>query len=231
MLLDFPRIEVPNSIAQVCSFSLKNNRTSTSEIIKVIEKDDFLSLHIKNSYKDKLKKGNVSTLISSMGLEGIRNRLTETYIHHARYGKFQMQDEIDEVHDILDLENRFNFMFSEGNSRVFLLGLYLKLSDIHMEDSFDFLAGDFMVIPPEVDEILILSKSRSRYPDWLILITWTLLLILGKEKAEQTLVKTKGKLDDIFSVLSKDEGEAIVRVLLKYAYGISDRDFLLVPRI
>ena len=201
MLLDFPRTQVPDSMARLCSLTLLNQRQTYSELIQIVEKDSFLSLYLHQNYKKELERNSLISMATSMGWENFRNRLAETYIHHARYNNFKLLREIDEVYDILDLEKRFDFLYPEGNSRVFLLGMYLKLSDIHVENSYDYVGGDFLSIPVEVDEILHLYKKRSTHPDWLILFTWSMLIILGKDRCMRVLDQTKGDLSAIMRYL------------------------------
>ena len=231
MILDFPRIQVPDSLAQICKMTLKNKRQTFSDIIQVVERDPFLNQYLHQNYKKDLERSNLIGVTTSMGWESFRNRLTEMYIHHAHYNNYQFIQEIDEVFDILDLEKRFDFLYPEGNSRIFLLGTYLKMSDIYIENSYDHEGGEFLNIPVEVDEILHKSKKRTVFPDWLILFTWSLVLMLGEERTNSLFRATKGDLALTLSHLSTEEAQAIFNVLIRYAYGISDKEFLTSEKI
>ena len=57
MLSELPDIQVPDPLARLCKLSLSNTRVCFSEIVDIIEKDQFLRLFVQDCFKDFLKKG------------------------------------------------------------------------------------------------------------------------------------------------------------------------------
>ena len=231
MNLNFPRVQIPEFIALVCQMNLKNSRSCFAKITELIDNDPFLKLYVQQLFPDHLKKGGFNLLLSNLGWEGFRNRMAEAYIEHGRYHKFPSEISLDEVNDIIDFEKRFDFLYPEGNSRVFQLGMFLKLCDIYQENSFDFDEQNYVVIPSEVDEILILGKSKSLFPDWLIISVWTLFNILGDDRAKLVFDESKGRLSHIKELLSEDEFRNFFSVLLKYGHGVHDHQIFISSRV
>lgn len=231
MISDLPGTQVPELFSRLCRLSLSNTRISYGEINDVLQEDQFLKLYVKKAFAAYLKKGGMLGMLTALGWEGFRNRLAEAYVYYARYGRYPDEIVIDEVHDVIDIEKRFEFLTGEGNSRTFLFGLYLKLCDIEVEKNQDFIGNDFITIPHEVDEILIKGKSKGDNPDWLIIITWILVETLGAVKAEEVLHLSKGKMNLIIKQLNSEQHEQVLASLLKYGFGINDNEFITTIKV
>ncbi len=231
MIFELPGLAIPEGIRRICELTLSNTRTNYATILDIIEDDSFLNLLVHESFKDFLKKGGVLGMLSALGWQGFRNRLGEAYLHHAQYRHFPRQIIVDEITFAIDFEKRFDFLFSENNSRVFMLGMYLKLCQIHMEREGIFEDQETLIIPADVDEILIVGKSKTMSPDWLIVIVWSFYQVLGKEKAASLLIDTKCDMEKIFSVLKSQEYELIMKSLLRYGQAINDYSFFTAQKV
>ena len=226
MIANLPHIQVPETFSRLCCLKLTNTRICYGEISDILQEDQFLMLYIKNTFSKYLKKGGTLGMLTALGWEGFRNRLAEAFIFKARYGKYPTQIELDEVHDVLDIEKRFDFISNESSGRVFLFGLYIKLCDIYIEKNQEFVGADFITIPLEVDEILAKGKSKGFYPDWLVVITWILYERFGEEKTFELYQATKGKFSLIAGQLEEDQLDQMMASLINYGYGIHDYEFL-----
>jgi hypothetical protein len=231
MLAEFPLVQIPDSLGQLCALNLKNSRKSYSDIYEIIEADPFLNLLVKDVFAPFIKKGGILGMLTALGWEGVRNRLAEAYIYFCRHKKFPSLIELDEVNDVLDIEKRFDFLYSELNSRVFMLGMYLKLCQVNFEDDPEFQDHDFITIPSEVDEILILGKSKSLNPDWLIIIVWSFYQLFGQEKTAELLLLSKGNMDLIFEKITTEDYEKVIESLLKYGHAVNDTQFFVSRKV
>jgi hypothetical protein len=231
MLAEFPSIQIPDSLSRLCSLNLKNSRKSYTDIFEIIEADPFLRILVKDIFAPFIKNGGVLGMLTALGWEGVRNRLAESYIYYCRYKKFPTLVELDEVNDVLDIEKRFDFLYSELNSRVFMLGMYLKLCQISSENNPDLDGQEFITIPSEVDEILILGKSKNLNPDWLVVIVWSFYQLYGQERAAKLLLDSKGDMKVILDDISAEDYEKITASLLKYGFAINDTQFFVARKV
>lgn len=231
MILEVPSIQTPDILTQICKLELYNTRACYTEISNLIQEDKFLSLYVQDAFSKYLKKGGVLGMLTALGWDGFRNRLAEAYIYHARYNKYPLDIELDEVNDVIDIEKRFDFLFVENNGRSFLFGLYLKLTDIASERRGDLNGHELISIPLEVDEILIKGTSKTDTPDWLILMVWNLVKQIGREETLILLKSTGGDIDQIFNTLTTEQYENFMYAILQYGQGINDEDFFLGRRV
>ena len=170
-------------------------------------------------------------MLSALGWQGFRNRLAEAYLHHEVYNRFPEKIDIDEVSYVIDFERRFDFLSTESNSRIFLLGMYLKQCELYFENSGVYQPQELNIIPPEVDEILILGKSKSLTPDWLIVIVWSMYQILGKDKTAGLLTHTKGNMAKILTEVTEQQYALLLRSLLRYGQSINDTQFFVAQKV
>jgi hypothetical protein len=210
---------------------LKNSKKTFSTLHDLIEDDPFLDILIREIFKEYLEKGGILSMLSALGWEGFRNRLAQAYLYHLRYNKFPNRIVLDEINDVLDFERRFSFLYSEHNSRVFLLGFYLKICQVYMEEKVGSHNFDFLLVPIEVDEILIEGKSKSLNPDWLIMTVWSLFLLNGKEKTITLIDKTKGNFTEILGLIDTEDYQKIISGLLIYGNGVNDTQFFIGEKV
>lgn len=223
MLLSGPAAQVPDWFCRMCKLNLHNTRTSYSAITDIIQEDPFLRLYVHEVFAKYLSKGGLLGMLTALGWAGFRNRLGEVILFKAINQRYPTELEIDHVQDLLDLEGRFDFMYVEGNSRVFLMGMYLKLYDLASDGS----GGEtsLLSIPIEIDEILQKQKNRSDIPDWILISNMILLETLGIERGLATLKKYDLDIDGILGSLSSEEFDSYMSNLLRYGHGIHDAEF------
>lgn len=218
---------VPDQISQLCNVWVKGKRQSYLELCQILENDEFLSIYLRRLFKDHLIKGGTMTLINSLGWEGTRNRLAEAFLHQFKYRKFPHKiDELDLVQDTLDFEKRFNFLFSTGNQRVFLLGQFLNQANLFLEEQ-----EDSILIPLEVDDILVAKNNKSSQPDWLIIIVWGLVEMLGAEHAKEIFQRSKGHWREIENELNETQIKKLFSHMLVYGHAIGDENFFLTEKV
>lgn len=222
MIANLPVIKLPASLTQICSLELRNNKACYSEIILIIESDAFLSLFVPFVFEEYSQKGGLALIFSSLGWQGFRNRLAEAYLHYARHGHFPKNVKVEEVKYAIEFERRYEFLYSESNSRAFLLGLYLKLCEIDLELNGEGGVNDFSGIPYQVDEILAKGRSKSLTPDWLIVIVWSFYNKFGKAKCLEMFKTHKGNWSEIMHQVSKKDYGEFIMDLLVYGHAIND---------
>jgi hypothetical protein len=231
MISELPSVTIPESITQLASLHLKNSRIVFSEIADIIESDSFLNLYVKRTFSKYLENGGILRMLTTLGWEGFRNRICEAYIFYARHGHYPDLIELDEIYDVLDIEKRFDFLFSEGDNHVFKFGFFLKLCDIYLESHNEYIGNEFISIPVEVDEILVKGHSRSVEADWLIIIVWTIVELIGADEAMKLLKQYNGDWNQLRNLLSESQQDEFYSSLLKYGHGINDKTFFIGSKV
>ena len=231
MISEFPSLQIPEGLARICSMNLKNSRGVFNDISDIIERDNFLKIYVQDAFSEFLTKGGLQGMFKALGWQGFRNRYGEAYIYHARNCNYPKFIEVYEVNYAIDLERRFDFLFSENNSRVFMLGMYLKFCEIRYEHDGEFHGIEFTSIPPEVDEILVKGKSRNMNPDWLIVTVWSLYNIIGGGRTSELMQNSKGKINYILNEITPIEYEKLIECLLKYGLAIHDSQFFTEEKV
>lgn len=230
MNVDLPNIPVPESLTLLCSQPMANSRSSYSRLADIIEKEAFLKKIVPIIFVNKYRDGNMLELLSNLGWEGFRNHIAEMYLYHQKYNQYPYSIELDEVYDVLDIERRFDFLFNQGNSRVFMLGMYLKLCSIEIEKR-ELDMESSLAIPSQIDEILIKSSIKTDQPDWLILTVWAFLSILGESRTYTVLKESKGDMQIVLNLIERAEYEQIISILLKYGNVIEQYQIFSEKRV
>ncbi len=232
MNLNFSTVHLPKVMSDICSLTIKNNRATVSEILQIVEKDKFIDLFLYDYLKVDTRSSRFGKLMG-VGWDGIRNRIAEAYLFRATNQVYPRSYEEDEIADLLVLEKRYSFMSPERNSRVFMLGMYLKLCDIYVHNNVPDNAANevHMAIPHEVDEILVSFSSKTHHPDWVILTCWSLFSSLGKEDALTLLKKAKGNMNVIKQEIEGAKFDLLIKNLMAYGHGINDKQIFTSIRV
>lgn len=228
MFSDSSQNMVPEWFSRLCSLHLTNTRTCYTEIIDIVESDAFLRAYVKDLFRDFLKKGGHLGMLTALGAHGFRNRLAESILVHATEKRYPQEVEADYVQDVLDLEQRFDFLFYEGNSRVFLMGMFFKFLDVsdHSDQ-----AESLVNIPILIDELLQDPKAKTETPDWIIIVMLVLFKMKGAAFLKTETEKYNGEIEKVLALLSEDEKEEFFSYLLKYAEGTNSPEFFYTSKV
>lgn len=231
MLDGMAKVQLPDYFSRICKLDLKNTRISYGEVTDILQSDQFVRVFLSDVFAPYLKKGGTLGMLTALGWEGLRNRLAELIIQKYRTGRYSKNTELDEVHDVIDIEKRFQFLCPENNSRLFLFGLYLKLSDIEAERSNNENLENLITISPEIDELLIKGKSKINTPDWLLCVVWGLFNVVGAQRAISLLTNHSDSYFNLLDEISEQEHDDFINILLDYAFAINDTEFLTASKV
>ncbi len=227
MFLESTNKTVPEWFSRLCSLQLTNTRTCYAEIIDIVESDSFLKVYMKDLFKDFLKKGGRLGMLTALGAHGFRNRLAESILVHANEGHYPQEVKSDYIQDLIDLEERFDFLFYEGNSRIFLMGIFFKLSDINSDHEMRSLIN----LPIFIDELLKDPKGKSDCPDWLVVSLLVLLDLKGEDFLSLNMAKHNGDIKEVLNLLSEAETDQFLSNLLKYAQSTHSAEFFHTSKV
>jgi hypothetical protein len=177
---------------------------------------------------DEHSKG-LEKVFATLGWAHFRDRMASVYLFKAINGAFPQRTDMDLVDDVIKFETRFRDQAVAGPSRLFMLGMYLKLLNIHRSQLDDAPAAD-VTVPPAVDRALAVTQGRSERPDWLVVLCWHFDAFLGTEAFLAALKdgKTYGTL---YGQLKLPQQQLLVENLLSYGSSIQESDPFVYERI
>jgi len=226
--LHLPYISLPFELIQILKTNLSINNPSLA-IADIIRKSPSLSVILQRPFQEFNLGLDMERSIASMGWQNFRDRLAGIYIHKSLFGAYPSRPTIDEVLDIKNLEDIFSDHYVRGPSRVFMLGFYLRLLNIHSRNHLGNDANEIK-IPQDVISIIKNSKSKSLKIDWLILILMHLSHGIGHHELLQEMNKGK-KVKELYFLLNKDQRKLMIDNLLAYGSSIGESDLFLYDKI
>ncbi len=230
MILDFPTVKIPEFIARLCLQPISNTRQGQGIVFDLIQKDPFLKRYVPVVFRHLKPDMDLLTIIATLGVQGIRNYIGQLYLSHAVHGVYFESIELDEIYDVLDFEKRYDFLFSEGSNRIFLLGYFLKLCDITNQKE-NQIETSFLSIPVDVDEVLAIGHSKNNDPDWLLLVVWFLMQNSEIDDLKNSLINTSGDFYEVINHQGKTFYEKMISDLLKYSFAVNDNSFFTEERV
>lgn len=226
--IELPFVKMPQEFVTLLKSNL-SSVTSPSTVFDVIRKNKAIYRVLEISLSEFDDGRGVEKLLTALGWTSFRDRMASLYIYKVIYGHFPSRTNLDLVEDIKKLESLYGDHGVHGYSRLFLLGFYLRLSNLQIQKKQSNQLLEIK-IPTEVSKVLKLSQVRSEKLDWLILLISYLILNLG-EKTLINLLSAGKRLDDIFPLLSLDQRENLHQGLLAYGASINEPDFFLFEKV
>lgn len=199
-------------------------------VYKAMQENRGLALVLDRAFKefDEHKLG-LDKVMTTLGWAHFRERLASVYLFKAINGVFPQHTDMDLVSDLHDFENRFVDRAVAGNSRVFLLGFYLRLWNIQRsEDAHTVL--DPIEMPTTVDAALVAIPGKSSKIDWLMLLCWHFDSFLGSQKF-QSMLKAGTDYRSLLALLTPAQARVLTINLLAYGASVGETDPFLYERI
>ena len=206
-----------------------NSAQKSSQIIAILRASPALSMVLDSAFQefDENKIG-LEKISTTLGWDHFRDRMASVYVFKILNSVFPDKTDMDLVEDIKQFEKRFGDKTLAGDSRLFMLGFYLKIFNLfELNQDTDVTATK---VPASVDKILALSKARTDKADWLVLLVWHLSEFLGEYKMIELV--SKGTLwSQLYALLSEEQKFHLVSNLLSYGASIREDDPFLFERI
>lgn len=221
---------IPETIAWICQQRLQNSNKTYQDIWEFIHRDAAMKIMLPRIFEKNHLGGDLKAQMSSYGVKGIRDRLASLFLYHLTEKTQAKVVDLSYVLEVQQFEERFSEFANEWDSRIFLLGFYLRAKDLKNEEYND--PEEYELnISLDVDEILTYGKAKIEKLDWLIIIIKNLLKFKSKEEVLNWF-KTDGK--DIYTILttlSFEDQKDFLHELLMYGHAINDLDFFVFDKI
>lgn len=222
--------KIPDIIAWLCQQRLQNSNKTYQHIWEFIHQDQALSLMLPRIFEKDHLGGDLKAQMSSYGLKGIRDRLSSLYLYHLTENMRPKKVDISYVLEVQQFEERFHQFANEWDSRIFMLGFYLRTKDLKNELYND--PEEYELnIPLDVDEILTHGKAKIEKLDWLILALKSFLNYLSKEEIIEWFKEDGDDFYNLFQKINTDQRKEVLSELLVYGNAINDKDFFVFDKI
>lgn len=231
MNISLPVCFIPDELGWVMRNYFHNNRKNYSVIADQIYSSSVLRILIPKVFKEFMKNNNIESMLNALGWNGFRDRLASLYVYKYEMNHYPTKTDIRYVEEIKTFEYEFIDFFPEGNSRLFMLGFYLKLSQIALNKKHEYGHEDILKVNPVVKQILKLGTQKTIKPDWLILVIMSLTDLLGDEDVVTLFSKTNGQFYKIIKEIKKEHREKLFETLLSYGTSISDDEMFLYEKV
>jgi hypothetical protein len=232
MRLLLPTVSLPHDLIHLLKMNISPNMSGEEHpAVKAIGENKPLFMILERSLKDlKEKKIGLGKLFNGLGWSNFKDRWSVLYIHKSLYGSFPDELDLDLAEDIKKLDVRFSRLQLLGNSRIYLLGLYLKMINLEHKKLNADAEDDYWVIPETLDQIFVSHAFKSDKADWLVLSMWQFLHFLGAEKILQ--VKDEGKpYEMLFAYLTEPQRYQFINNLLAYGASINDSEIFVSKKV
>lgn len=211
---------------------LKSNisvSSSPAPVFDIIRPNRALFSILETAFKEFDDGRGVEKVLTALGWANFRDRMASIYVYKTMYGDYPSKTDMELVEDIKQIETRFTDHSVSSISRLFLVGFYLKLANLKIQERED---NKFLEIkiPPEIGAMMKLSQGRSERIDWLLLILLHLNASLGEKMLMNNLIAGK-KFDELYQLMPKDSQEVMNQNLLAYGASIQEPDVFLYDKV
>ena len=226
--LNLPFVNLPSEFVTL----LKSNLSVTNSpgpILEIISPNRALYSLLETAFEEFGEGRGLVKVIMALGWSHFRDRMASVYVYKSFYGDFPSKTDRELVEDIKSIENRFSAHSVNSFSRLFLLGFYLKLANLEIQNGTD---NKFLEIkiPNEIGAMLKLTQGRALRIDWLILILFHLNYSLGEKLLMNNLVAGK-KFEEIYMLMSNEAQEIMGKNLMAYGASIQEADVFLYEKV
>lgn len=226
--LHLPYVKMPEELTGLLKMNL-SVVTSPSQIFDGVRMNFALMRVLETTFQEFDDGRGVEKVMIGLGWPNFRERWGSLYIYKAIHGNYPAKTNMELVEEIKKVEAKYDEFALHGYSRLFLLGLYLKLANLELQNLHDNQYIE-LKISDHVKNALKLSQGRSEKIDWLILITMHLTAALGEKALLSALISGK-KFMDIYGLLSRETREEMNQNLLAYSASIYEPDFFLYEKV
>lgn len=216
-MLQLPHVKLPKEFTELLKMAVSTPQTER-EIFDGLMAKKHLSRVIETAFLEFDDGKKLNPVMYGLKWANFRERLASVYVHKNVYGDYPLRTNTELVEGVVHLENRFKQHGIHNESRIFLLGFYLKL------------AKTGLTIPESVDSLLKLSTVRTSRIDWLILILSYLVDALG-EKPLAAHIGSGKAFSEIYRLLSDEQRFSMIENLLRYGASIQEDDVFLFEKI
>lgn len=229
-MIHLPAIVLPAELVGLLKDPGAASTGLESPFNKTLRKAPAMALILERAFSEfNEHKVGLEKIFVTLGWAHFRDRMTSVYLFKGIYGSFPDKTDMDLVDGIKKFELRFQDSGITGQSRLFLLGVYLRFYQIYLSQREEG-GGAEVDVPASVSQILSMPKVRSDRPDWIILLAWHFDSYLQTDAFIDAL-KAGATYQTLFAQLTRTQQQQMISNLLSYGASIQESDPFLFERI
>jgi hypothetical protein len=224
----FPHVILPKELTQLLKSNL--NANNSGAIFEILKSNRGLFEVLDVAFKEFNDGRGIEKTMVALGWANFRDRFASLYVYKAIHGKFPTRTDMGLIEDIQRLENRFAEMSVSGHSRAFLLGLYLKLAQIRVQELEKNKFIEYQLPVDIIVSLLKISQARAEKIDWVILMVHHFIEALGEKMLANALVNEKS-FDEIYELMDESDKRHMHDNFLSYGMSIFEPEIFLYEKI
>lgn len=224
----FPHVVLPKEFVQL----LKANLTGASPtaIFDIIRPNRGLFEVLDVAFREFNDGRGLEKVMVALGWANFRDRMASVYISKAIHGQWPLKTDMGLVEEIQKFEATYADSSVSGPSRAFLLGFYLKLSQIRTQELeknkfLEFRLPDEVILP-----LMKITQARAEKIDWMILLIFHLSEALGEKSLAGALLGEKS-FDEIYEMMSDESRKRMHDNLMSYGMSIHEPEIFLYEKV
>ncbi len=219
---------------QELTYLLKCTLSSVEQINKIvierINRNPALVKLLEELFSEYDTSKRLSFVLRKNNWNQFRAQFSSIYIYRLVFGNFPDKTQLSLVNDIHKFEDKLLEFSVRSNSRGFLLGLYLQMSQIQMRKENEDTSINLLNIPKEVYRIIDLSPAKSEKIDLLIMLVWHLNEYIGYDHVS-SLVKSKSSYKEMYELLNNDQKKDLMNNYISYCCSINENEVFINDRV
>ena len=229
--ITFPIVYIPEGMTWLLDTHFNNSRKSNSAITDAIFNNPFIKIQISKLFKQYMKEGSIDSLLTTLGWKGLRDRLASMYIYHFENGVFPNLLSTDNIEDIVQFEKKFINTYPDGNSRVFVLGMFFKICEISSKKDDPINWNSYLSVSDSLLKVIRLGEQKIVKPDWLILTLIHLESYLGGDELYSLVDKHNGNFYKLLGMITEEQKEEMIQNFLRYGASINEDEMFLFEKV
>lgn len=221
----FPAISLPPNVAFLLKENMGNLDDRAKEIFQQALERWPHTLGLLRFFSEFDSKLRWQKILSNIGWNSFRDRLTSIYLYHALKGRFPQTTMPELLTDVLAFEAKLLPYSVGGPSRAYMLGLYFKLVEIEHQNEI------LSELPSSLLSCLEQSKSKVVEIDLLFLVLWHYCHFLGEKNFEQKFLHGQTSHQAFYTELGAAERRIMCTNLLHYGHAIGEKSWFTEKRV
>ena len=223
-MVEFPNVFISEHFSYLLCQNLYSSERSNRFIARYIKDHGSFQQLVANCFSDMSSKRQIDFIIKTLGWKNFRDSLASIFIHYTRERKFPSKINTHSSQELVEFDGKIAHYTTSGSSRGFLLALFLKLSQIHLEGEGKINRAVKLQIPDFVLSLLKKAQIKVVKVDWIILLLWHFTDYIGVEELGQ-LLDQRIDFKALLEHLRVEQRDELYSNILTYSYAINDPDF------
>lgn len=230
-MLEMPPVYLPPLLIKLCSMDIHENNKSWKEVTDLISRDKAMRILCERAFKEFDSKGNLESILKSMGWKSFRARLISLFYVKVKSHKYPHVTILSEVEELIDFEKRYEDFSLRSNSRILMFAFYLMQSQFYLEKEYSQFEKNLIEFPIEIDQALTMAKNKTDELDWVLFTLWHIYESFGKERFLKEVHKAGGDYLLLYEKLEGEDKEILIKNILAYSIALDSDEMLFYKKV